>query len=82
MARENEIKADSLTRADPLSAKLVEVFNARQQLNASVDSMRTLFNSRVNYEGFDLRLLDCALWAQNLAWLITQAHIIVKSQEK
>lgn len=82
MAGKNEAKTDALTRADPLTAKLVEVFNARLQLNAAIDSMREFFNNRQPGEDFGLRLLDCDLWAQNLAWLLTQAQIIVKGREE
>jgi hypothetical protein len=65
-----------------LVRKLVEVFNARTQLDSAIDGMREWFNHRQPGEDFGLRLLDCALWTANLAWLLTQAQIIAKGEEE
>lgn len=81
MAAKNEVKADSLTRAVPLVAKLVEVFNARRQLDDAVDSMREWFNHREPGEDVGLRLLGCLLWASELQTKLIQAQIIAKAEE-
>lgn len=75
-------KSDAPVGNPKLVAKLVEVFNARTQLDGAIDSMREWFNHRQPGEDFGLRLLDCTLWAQNLGWLVTQAQIIAKGEEK
>ena len=64
-----------------LIAKLVEVFNARRQLDDSVDSMREWFNHRKPGEDAGLRLLDCLLWASDLQTKLIQAQIIAKAEE-
>lgn len=74
-------KSDAPVGSPELVSKLVEVFNARMQLDSAIDSMRDWFNHREPGQDFGLRLLDCALWAQNLGWLLTQAQILVKGEE-
>lgn len=75
-------KAESPDANVELVRKLTEVFNARTQLDSVIDGMRQWFNHRKPGEDFGLRLLDCALWAQNLGWLLTQAQIIAKGEEE
>lgn len=74
-------KSDAPVGDPALVAKLAEVFNARTQLDGAIDSLREWFNHRQPGEDFGLRLLDCALWAENLAWLLTQAQIIARGEE-
>jgi hypothetical protein len=66
------VKKEDAPAGDPaLVAKLAEVF-----------SLREWFNARKAGEEFGLRLLDCQLWAANLEWLLVQAQIIAKGEEK
>ena len=65
-----------------LVAKMAEVFSAEHHLSAAVFSLREWFIKRKPGEDFGLRLLDCQLWAANLEWLLVQAQIIVKGEEK
>ena len=81
MSKQRE-KEDAPAGDPKLVAKLVEVFNARTQLNAAIDLLREWFNHRQPGENPGLRLLDSALWAQNLGWLLTQAQIIAKDEEE
>ena len=81
MAGANEIKTDSLTRADPLVGKLAEVFNARRELDGSIDSFREWFNHRQPVEECGIRLLGCLLWASELQTRLIQAQILAKGKE-
>ena len=74
---------DKPPAANPaLVAKLAEVFSAENHLHAAMWSLREWFSKRKPGEDFGLRLLDCQLWAANLEWLLVQAQIIVKGEEK
>ncbi len=72
---------DSLARADPLVGKLVEVFNARHELDGSIDSLREWFNHRQPGDDFGIRLLGCLLWASELQTKLIQAQILAKGKE-
>ena len=76
------VKEDAPAGHPALVAKLAEVFSAEHHLDASVWSLREWFNHRQPGEDFGLRLLDCQLWASNLEWLLVQAQIIAKGEEK
>ena len=75
-------KQDAPAGDHTLVAKLAEVYNAEDQLDASIFWLREWFNHRQAGEDFGLRLLDCQLWAANLEWLLVQAQIIAKGEEK
>ncbi len=75
-------KEDAPAGSARLVAKLAEVFSAEQHLDEAVSSLREWFNSRQAGDDFGLRLLDCTLWAANLEWLLVQAQIIAKGEEK
>ncbi len=74
-------KKDAAAGGPALVAKLVEVFNARTQLDGSIDSMREWFNQRKPGEDFGIRLLACLLWASELQTQLIQAQIIAKGEE-
>ncbi len=77
------VKKEDAPAGDPaLVAKLAEVFSAEHHLDAAVGSLHMWFNQRRPFENFGLRLLDCQLWAANLEWLLVQAQIIAKGEEK
>ncbi len=77
------VKKEDAPAGDPaLVAKLAEVFSAEHHLNAAIWSLRAFFSTRQAGETFGLRLLDCQLWAANLEWLLVQAQIIAKGEEK
>ncbi len=79
----NPIPKEDAPAGDPaLVAKLTEVFSAEHHLNAAIWSLREWFNQRKPGEEFGLRLLDCELWAANVQWLLVQAQIIAKGEEK
>lgn len=80
MAGANEVKVDSLTRVNPLVAKLAEVFNARRELDGSIDSFREWFNRRQPDEDCGIRLLGCLLWASELQTRLIQAQILAKGE--
>jgi len=83
VAMSEPVKKEDAPAGDPaLVAKLAEVFSAEQHLGASLWSLREWFNKRRAGEDFGLRLLDCQLWAANLEWLLVQAQIIAKGEEK
>jgi hypothetical protein len=75
-------KQDAPASDPALVAKLAEVFSAEHHLSAAVFSLREWFHQRQAGEDFGLRLLDCQLWAANLEWLLVQAQIIVKGEDK
>lgn len=75
-------KTDAPAADAALVAKLAEVFSADHHLHAAIFSLREWFNQRKPGEDFGLRLLDCQLWAANLEWLLVQAQIIAKGEEK
>ena len=85
---ENDVRHSTAANEDApagnpaLVAKLAEVFSAENHLHAAMFSLREWFSKRKPGEDFGLRLLDCQLWAANLEWLLVQAHIIVKGEEK
>jgi len=77
------VKKEDAPAGDPaLVAKLAEVFSAERHLQAAVWSLREWFNQRRAGEQFGLRLLYCEPWAANLEWLLVQAQIIAKGEEK
>ncbi len=77
------IEKQDAPAGDPaLVAKLGEVFSAQEHLDAAVCSLREWFSKRQAGEDFGLRLLDCTLWAANLEWLLIQAQMIAKGEEK
>lgn len=83
LSMSNETEKSETPANDPkLVAKLAEIWNAELHLDAAIDSLRSWFNTRKPGEDFGLRLLDCQLWAANLEWLLVQAQIIVKGEEK
>ncbi len=82
MAGKMVTRAESPDANSELVAKLVEVFNARLQLNGSIDSMREWFNNRKPGEDFGIRLLGCLLWASELQTQLIQAQIIAKGEEQ
>jgi len=81
--RQSTAVKGEIPAGDPaLVAKLAEVFSADYHLHASVFSLREWFKKRKPGEDFGLRLLDCQLWATSLEWLLVQAQIIAKGEEK
>ncbi len=77
------VEKEDVTAGDPaLVAKLAEVFSAEHHLSAAVGSLRMWFHQRKAGEDFGLRLLDCQLWAANVEWLLVQAQIIAKGEDK
>lgn len=75
-------KTDAPAGDPRLVAKMAEVFSADHHLHAAVFSLREWFTNRKPGEDFGLRLLDCQMWAANLEWLLVQAAIIAKGEEK
>jgi hypothetical protein len=75
-------KEDAPARDLALGVKLAEVFSAEHHLDAAIFSLREWFHQRKAGDDFGLRLLDCQLWAANLEWLLVQAQIIAKGEEK